>query len=69
MKKKLAMVCNDAGAVLVIVFAIKSIVDYKKYLASFTSAPYSVWVLMNALYFLIPAAIMFAIGCILKKKQ
>ncbi|MBR2533220.1 MAG: hypothetical protein IKE50_00345 [Erysipelotrichaceae bacterium] len=68
MKKKLPIICNAASAVLVIVFVIKCITDYKQYLASFGSAPYSVWILFNALYLLIPATIVFAAGFIAKKK-
>jgi len=69
MKKKLPIICNAVSAVLVIVFVIKCIIDYKQYLASFGSAPFSVWIFMNVLYLLLPAAIVFAIGVIVKKKQ
>ena len=69
MKKKLPIICNAASAVLVIVFVIKCIIDYKQYLASFGSAPFSVWIFMNVLYLLLPAAIVFAVGVIVKKKQ
>lgn len=68
MKKKLPIICNAVSAVLVIAFVIKCIIDYKQYLASFGSAPFSVWVLFNALYLLIPAAIVSAVGFITKKK-
>ena len=34
MKKKLPMLCNIISAVLVIVFVIKCLIDYKQYLAS-----------------------------------
>lgn len=69
MKKKLPIICNAVSAVLVIVFVIKCIIDYKQYLASFGSAPFSVWIFMNVLYLLLPAAIVFAVGVIVKKKQ
>jgi len=69
MKKKLPIICNAVSAVLVIVFVIKCIIDYKQYLASFGSAPFSVWIFMNVLYLLFPAAIVFAVGVIVKKKQ
>lgn len=67
--KKLPMTCYIVSTVLVIVFVIKSIVDYTQYLADFNSAPFSVWLLMNALYFIVPAIIVFVIGFIAKKKQ
>ena len=31
--------------------------------------PYYVWILVNALYFIIPAIVMSVIGFIMKKKQ
>ncbi len=68
MRKKLALICNIAGAFLLIAFVIKCIIDYKQYLKSFGSAPFSVWVFVNALYLLLPAAIIFLVGFIAKKK-
>ena len=69
MKKKLPKVCWIVSAVLVVAFVIKTIVDYTQYSADFNSAPFSVWILVNALYFIIPAIIVFVIGFIVKKKQ
>ena len=69
MKKKLPMLSNVISAVLVIVFVIKCLIDYKQYLASYGSAPFSVWIMVNALYFLIPAVIVFGVGFIVKKRQ
>ena len=47
---------------------IKSIVDYNQYSTTLNSAPFYVWILVNALYFIIPAIVMSVIGFI-KKKQ
>ncbi len=69
MKKKLPTICNAVSTVHVIAFVIKCITDYKQYLTSFGSAPFSVWIFMNAVYLLLPAAIVFAVGVIVKKKQ
>lgn len=69
MKKKLPIVCGIVSAVFVVTFVIKTIVDYTQYSANLNSAPFSVWILVNALYFIIPATIVFVIGCIMKKKQ
>ena len=69
MKKKIPMICNLVSLVLVIVFIIKSIVDYNQYSTTLNSSPFYVWILVNALYFIIPAIVMSVIGFIMKKKQ
>ena len=69
MAKKLPVACYIVSAVLVIAFFVKSIVDYTQYLDSYNSAPFHVWVLVNAMYFIIPAIIVFVIGAIVKKRQ
>ena len=69
MKKYIPMICYVVSAVLAIIFIIKSIVDYSNYSAIENSAPFSAWVLVNALYFIIPAIIVFVVGLIVKKKQ
>lgn len=69
MKKKLPMTCNVLSAFLVITFVINTIVDYTQYSAAFTSAPFSLCVLVNALFLVIPAIVVFIIGSIVKKDQ
>ena len=69
MKKKVPMICSIASAVLVIAFVIKCIVDYGRYTASFGSAPFSVWIGVNAVFMILPAVIVFAIGLIVKRRQ
>lgn len=69
MKKNVPMICNIISIILVIAFVIKSIVDYSQYSATLNSAPFYVWVLVNALYLIIPAILVFVVGCIVKKKQ
>lgn len=68
MKKKVPMVCNIVSVILMIAFVIKSIVDYTQYSTTLNSAPFSVWVLVNALYMVIPAIVVFVIGFIVKKQ-
>ena len=51
MKQKVPMICNIVSLILLIVFVIKSIVDYTQYLTSLNSAPFYLWVLVNALFF------------------
>lgn len=50
-------------------FIVKSIADYPRYLESYGSAPFWVWVLVNALYLVVPAIIVFVVGVIIKKRQ
>ena len=69
MKQKAPMICNIVSLILLIVFVIKSIVDYTQYSTSLNSAPFYLWVLVNALFLVIPAIILFVIGFVVKKKQ
>lgn len=69
MKKKVPMICNIVSVVLVIAFIVKNVVDYSKYTSTLNSAPFYVWILANALYLIIPAIILFAVGTIIKKNQ
>lgn len=69
MGKKLPLVCYVVSAALVIAFIVKSIVDYTRYLESYGSAPFRVWVLVNALYLVVPAIIVSVVGVIIKKRQ
>ena len=69
MKKKVPMICNIVSVVLVIAFIVKNVVDYSKYTSPLNSAPFYVWILANALYLIIPAIILFAVGAIIKKNQ
>lgn len=55
MKQKVPMICNIVSLILLIVFVIKSIVDYTQYSTSLNSAPFYLWVLVNALFLVIPA--------------
>lgn len=68
MKQKVPMICNIVSLILLIVFVIKSIVDYTQYSTSLNSAPFYLWVLVNALFLVIPAIILFVIGFVVKKK-
>ena len=69
MKQKVPMICNIVSVILLIVFVIKSIVDYTQYSTSLNSAPFYLWVLVNALFLVIPAIFLFVIGSVVKKKQ
>ena len=60
---------NILGIGLLAVFVVKTALDYPAYLKSFTSAPFSVWVMMNAIYFVLPALIVFLLAWHMGKKS
>lgn len=69
MKKKIATICKVLSVVLVITFIVLNIIDYVNYNPMVTSAPYYVNLLVNALFLLIPAVIVFIIGIIIEKRH
>lgn len=69
MKHKILKWCNIVSIVLIVCFIAKTIFDYKRYSASLNSAPFSLWILVNAIYFVLPALIVFLLGIVLKKRK
>ena len=67
-KKNISNLCFIISIILIIAFLVKDVIDYSKYLTSFGSAPFSLWIAVNALFMLIPAMILMIVGFILKKK-
>lgn len=67
-KKNIRIICNIISAVLVIAFVIKTIVNYFQYDAIVNSAPFSVQILINAIFMIIPAIIAFIIGFVIDRK-
>lgn len=64
MNNKISKWCNAVSLALVAGFMIKTIFDYGKYSSVLNSAPFYLWILVNALYFLFPAMIIFIAGII-----
>ena len=62
-------ICRTISIILLILFAVKTIFDYTQYQKTFTSAPFHVWVLVNALSLIVPAVIVFIIGSAIKRKS
>ena len=60
-------ICYWVGILLLILFPAKLIKDYIIYVTTLNSAPFYLWVLVDAVCFLLPAAILFLIGKHLKK--
>ena len=68
-KTMIAKVCNIISILLLICFFWKTIHDYSIYTSTLNSAPFYVWILVNGIYFLVPAAIAFAAGVVLTRKK
>ena len=68
-KNRIAKMCHIVSPVLFACFPAKTIVDYTRYSDTLNSAPFYVWILANALYFIIPAILVFAVGLVMKKKS
>lgn len=62
----ISKICNITCIILLLVFIIKSLIDYINYNPINTSAPYYVFLIINAFYFLLPLIIVFIIGIVVK---
>ena len=61
--------CYGLSGLLLLGFAVNTAIDYSRYNSTLNSAPFSVWVLVNAICFVVPAAIVLAVGLVLRKKR
>ena len=57
-----------ASGLMVLGCVIHIFIDYHRYKVSFTSAPFWIWIVTDALLWLIPALIAFVAGFVAKKK-
>ena len=57
-----------ASALMVLGFCVHVAVDWHQYNTTLNSAPFGVWILVDALLWLIPAAIAAVAGFVAKKK-
>lgn len=70
MKKiNITKMCNVISIILLVCFIVKTIIDYTQYSSTLNSAPFYVWIIANALYFVLPAIIVFIVGIIIKMKN
>ena len=58
-----------AAILMVLGFCIHLIVDYCQYSATLNSAPFTVWILVDSVIWLVPAALAFAAGYFAKKRK
>jgi hypothetical protein len=68
-KANISKLCFVLSVILVVIFPIKTVIDYVNYQNSFTSAPFYIWIWANILYFIVPAVIAFIVGLVLKKSK
>jgi uncharacterized membrane protein len=67
-RRRIVKLCNVIGLLLLVGFAVKTIMDGIRYYGQFppmTSAPFYVFILLNAFYFVFPAIVMFLIGFVM----
>lgn len=57
-----------ASALMVLGFCIHVLIDYHQYSTTLNSAPFWVWIVTDAMIWLIPAAIAAIAGYVAKKK-
>ena len=67
-KKKMQITFNVISICLIVAFIVKTIINYYQYNEMINSAPFYVWIIINALCLLLPALIIFIIGYINIKK-
>ena len=60
--------CYGLSVLLVIGFIINTIIDYSRYNSTLNSAPFYLWIIVNAIYFIVPAIIALIVGLVIKKK-
>ena len=67
--KKLIKVCNMVAFILLLGFFLKLGRDWMMYDSTLNSAPFYIWVVANAIQYLLPAGAAFLIGRFLKAAQ
>lgn len=68
-KPKGPAVCYTLSGLFSLGFVIHTLLDYSRYNTTLNSAPFYIWVIVNAVYFLFPAMIAFIAGALLKKRE
>lgn len=58
-----------ASGIVQVVCVVHILLEWQRYSETLNSAPFSVTILVNAVYFGIPAAIFFLIGLYLEKRK
>ena len=67
--KKLIKVCNMVAFIFLLSFVLKLAWDWMMYDTTLNSAPFYIWVVADAMRYLLPAGFTFLIGRFLKVAQ
>ena len=68
-RKTVQKICNIVSAGLVAAFIIKTVINYFQYDVLSNSAPFSAWILINAVFLIVPALVIFLIGQIIGRHR
>ena len=68
-RRAVVRICYVISLALLLCFVVKTIVDGVRYSNVLTSAPFYVYILLNALYFVLPAVISFVVGWLINRKS
>ena len=68
-KEKMIKICNAVAFIFALSFLLRLARDWTVYNTTLNSAPFYVWVLADALQYLMPAAFVFLIGRIVKHQK
>ncbi len=68
-KRRISTLCLVLTAVLLVCFVAKIILDRAAYSSTLNSAPFYLWVLVDAAYFVLPAVIALTVGLVLRGKK
>lgn len=61
-------VCYGLSVILFVGFIVNTIIDYARYNSTLNSAPFYMWIIVNAIYFIVPSIIALIIGLAIRKK-
>ena len=67
-KRNWIKICYVLSVLLVIGFIINTVIDYSRYNNTLNSAPFYLWIIVNAICFIVPAIIALVVGLVIKKK-
>ena len=68
-KEKLLKTCNLIAFIFALSFLLRLARDWNVYNTTLNSAPFYVWVLADAVQYLMPAAFIFLIGRVVKRQK
>lgn len=63
-----AKLCYVLSVLMCFGFVVNTAVDYRRYTTTLNSAPFSLWVAVNGICFLVPAIVVLVVGVIMNRK-